>query len=115
VRPLLTSRSSQCLIDWMTDQKSGLGISMTAQPRTGLSMKRMMRLHGVCVMPPEHRLVSADMVRPDDILNEQFISLCMDDRTGFDVDKFFTGCPPTRNILAEVQMSEAACQMVADG
>jgi len=115
VKPLLTSRSSQFLVDWMTVQKSDLGISMIAQPRPGLAMQRMMRLHGLCVMPPGHHLTSKRAIKPSDLLDEKFISLCVDDRTGYDVDEFFSGYSHKRSILAEVQMSEAACQMVADG
>src|SRR5699024_8785244 len=87
VKPLLTSHSSQFLMDWIAVQKSDLVVSMITEPRRGLATERMFRLYGLCVMSQSHRLASNEVIKPEDLDYEPFISLCIDDRTGYDVDQ----------------------------
>ncbi|VVD60788.1 HTH-type transcriptional activator CmpR [Pandoraea eparura] len=115
VRPLVTSRSSSYLIDWVTAQRSDLGVALLAQERPGLAFTRILEVEGVCVLPPNHRLKRARVIRPSDIDREPFISLSTNDRSRFLVEEFFRGREHLRNIVAEMQMSQGACQMVTDG
>lgn len=115
VRPLVTSRSSSFLIDWVTAQKSDIGFALLAQERPGLAFTRFLEVEGVCVLPPDHRLHRSRIIRPGDIEREPFIALSTDDRSRFLVEEYFRGREHMRNIVAEMQMSEGACQMVADG
>lgn len=115
VKPLLSSRSSQFLVDWVAVQKSDIGIGMVAQEQPGIRFHRMMQLNGVCALPVGHHLAQQEVICPRDIDGENFIGLTTDSRTRFEIDRFFSGRCARANIVAEVQMSEAACQMVANG
>ncbi|MEZ0606102.1 LysR substrate-binding domain-containing protein [Paraburkholderia sp. IW21] len=115
VRPLLTSRSSQNLVEWVAAEKSDLGISLVADERPGVAFHRMMQVAAVCIMPPRHRLARARVVTPDQLHTEPYVALSTGDRIRYRLDEFFRGYEAGRTIVAEVQMSEAACQMVADG
>lgn len=117
VKPLLTSQSSQFMVDWVSAQKSDFGIGLLAQEqqRPGLAFRRLMQIEGVCVVPANHRLRDTRTITPRDIAGERFIALSTGDKTRFLVDQFFRGRETERVIVAETQMSEAACQMVADG
>lgn len=115
VKPLLTSRSSQFLIDWVCAQKSDFGIGLLTQERPGLEFRRLMQVNGVCALPPSHRLCALETISSRDLDGEPFIAMSTVDGVHFLVDAFFRGHEPHRNIVVEAQMSEAACQFVADG
>lgn len=115
VKPLVTSRSSAFLIEWVTAQKSDIGIALLALERHGLAFTRFLQVEGVCVLPPKHRLQRSRVIRPRDIEREPFIALTLEDRSRFIVEEFFRGHEYIHNIVAEMLLSESACQMVADG
>ncbi len=115
VKPLLTSRSSQHLVEWVTAQKSDLGVTLLHMNRTGVSFHRLMQVKGLCVLPANHRLRNLKVITAQDLAGEPFIALHTDDRTRHLTDLFFRGWEAQRNIVAQTQMSEAACQMVAAG
>nr|WP_274603301.1 LysR substrate-binding domain-containing protein [Pseudomonas typographi] len=111
----MTSRSSQFMVDWVSAQKSDIGIGLLAQDRPGLEFRRLMQVEGVCVLPADHSLKDKGIITPRDLEGEPFIALSTEDRTRFLVDQFFRGRDRQRIIVAETQMSEAACQLVASG
>jgi DNA-binding transcriptional LysR family regulator len=115
VKPLVTSRSSAFLIDWVSAQKSDIGIALLAQDRHGLAFTRFLQVEAVCVLPAKHRLRRARTIRPEDLESEPFIALSTEDRSRFRVEEFFLGRENTHNIVAEMLLSEGACQMVANG
>jgi DNA-binding transcriptional LysR family regulator len=115
VRPLMTSRSSQFLVDWVSAQRSDIGIGLLAQERPGIEFRRLMQVEGVCVLPSGHRLSDRTVITPSDLDDEPFIALGSEDRTRLLIDQFFRDRNQQRLIVAETQMSEAACQLVANG
>lgn len=115
VQPLMTSRSSQFLCEWVAAEKSDLGVSLVAEARPGVDFQRMLQVAAVCVMPPRHRLANAREVTPEMLRSEPYVALSAGERTRYRLDEFFRGFETERSIVAEVQLSEAACQMVSGG
>src|SRR3546814_14437896 len=74
-----------------------------------------MQVEGVCAAPPGHPLSAKNVIVPSDLDNLPFIALTTEDETQFLVEAFFRGREQRRKIVAEAQMSEAACQFVAEG
>src|SRR3546814_17906503 len=74
-----------------------------------------MQVEGVCAAPPGHPLSAKNVIVPSDLDNLPFIALTTEDETQFLVEAFFRGREQRRKIVAEAQMSAAACQFVAEG
>lgn len=115
VRTLLTSSGSRFMIEWVAAQKSELGIGLLAKERPGISLIKMMQVQGVCVLPLGHPLCEKDIITASDFDGLPFISLSTEDKTQFLVEEFFRGREHKRIIVAESQISEAACQFVKEG
>lgn len=115
VRPLITTRSSAFLVDWLTAQKSDLGIGLLAIDTPGVRFVRIMQVEGVCVIPVAHELNSRKVITPHDLSNLPFIGLYTEARTTFAVNQFFESQGIRPNIVIETQSSETACQFVAQG
>src|SRR5690606_27263799 len=54
VRPLMTSSGSRFLIEWVTAQRSDIGIGLLAKDRPGIRLVKIMQVEGVCALPPGH-------------------------------------------------------------
>lgn len=115
VRTLLSSSGSRFMIEWVAAQKCELGIGLLAKERPGISVVKMMQVNGVCVMPVNHELSSKKLITALDFDDRPFIALTTEDKTQFLVEEFFRGREAKRRIVAEAQMSEAACQFVKEG
>ncbi|TAL81739.1 MAG: LysR family transcriptional regulator [Candidimonas sp.] len=114
VRPLLTSSSSRFLNEWVAAQRSDLGIGLLGKSRPDIRLVKMMQVEGVCALPPGHFLQAKEIITPSDFDEQPFVSLTTEDRTQFLVEEFFRGRERSRKIVAEAQMSEAACQFVVE-
>lgn len=115
VRTLLTSSGSRFMIEWVVAQKSELGIGLLAKERPGISLVKMMQVEGVCVLPMGHELAQKNVIVAADFDGLPFISLTTQDKTQFLVEEFFRGRENKRRVVAEAQLSEAACQFVKEG
>src|SRR3546814_16618648 len=89
VRPLLTSSGSRFLIEWVTAQKSDLGIGLLGKDRPGVQLVKIMQVEGVCAAPPGHPLSAKNVIVPSNLDNLPFIDLTTEDETQFLVEAFF--------------------------
>lgn len=68
----------------------------------------------VCILPPGHRLVEKEMIRPKDLENEVFISLDPDSKTRSHIDKLFNAANISRSMQIETPMTNMACSLVLE-
>lgn len=73
------------------------------------------RLESVCALPPGHRLALHDIIRPEDLEGEVFISLDPDSKTRFNIDAAFASAGVSRTMLLETPMTNMACTLVMEG
>lgn len=69
----------------------------------------------VCVLPPGHTLANNDIITPNDLENEVFISLDPDSRTRFHIDSVFENAGIKRYMQIETPMTNMACSLVLEG
>jgi DNA-binding transcriptional LysR family regulator len=102
-------------VEWVASQHVDLGIGLLAMDHPGVRFEHFLRIDGVCVLPPGHRLAARQVIDARDLREEPFISLGTEDRSRFLVDQAFERRDVRRNIVIEAQQSEAACAFVASG
>ncbi|MGQ2903162.1 MAG: LysR substrate-binding domain-containing protein [Neoaquamicrobium sediminum] len=105
---------------------SGVGHSvMTQQVDIGFSFLRFQHplLHtqplfysrAVCIVPAGHRLAEKEVVSPEDLRDEQFISFMRDSRMRHIIDALFESRGVARQTQYDVYSSGEACALVERG
>ncbi|MGO3891341.1 MAG: LysR family transcriptional regulator [Paenalcaligenes sp.] len=115
IRVLLTGRSSMFMVDWLTAHRVDLAISVLKVDESAFHNKRLLRMEALCIMPKGHPLEKFDVITPSLISQYDFIALSNEDKSQLLVDQFFAAEDVSPKIRINTQLSESACQLVADG
>jgi DNA-binding transcriptional LysR family regulator len=103
IRVNLQSRSSTTVRQWVAAQQFDLGLATPSQNATGLRIEPFLSLPGVCVLPPGHRLKRKDVITPQDLAGESFVSLALEDPSRAKIDRIFDDAKVERNLRIETQ------------
>lgn len=106
---------SRSLIDAVATQHVDIGFSILPGDRPEVESTHLHRLRGLCIMPAQHRLAGARSIRPEDLAEEDFISLGPQDHSRFMIDRIFDERKISRRMRLEVGQSETAFSFVAAG
>lgn len=109
----LQARSSSTVHQWIAAQQFDLGIARPAS-FPGVDVRPFLRVAGVCVLPPGHRLSARRVVNPQDIVNERFISLAAEDLTRSPIDQMFDQIGDSRQVVVETQYAATICGLVLE-
>lgn len=109
----LQIRSSLKVAEWVNSQQCDLGVVVLPVDDPAVVTEPLLRTQMVCVLPPQHRLQSLEIIRPQDLEGEVFISLGFEHRTP--VDAVFAKARVKRKQQIETQLSAAACDFVLAG
>jgi DNA-binding transcriptional LysR family regulator len=92
-----------------------IGLCADEIDASNLLVQPFITTRGICVMRPDHRLASRDMITPDLLHGEQIISLAPDDtaRKHFDEALSIAGAKP--HIAVETQFAATVCELAAQG
>lgn len=115
VNVLLTGRSSAFMVNWLAAQRVDLGISVLRLNEPGFQCERVLRMEAVCAVPAEHPLTRYKVLTPELIATAPLISLGTEDKSRTMVEQFFESSNVRFRTSIETQLSESACQFVADG
>lgn len=103
VRVNLQSRSSTTVRQWVAAQQFDLGLATPSEHTTGLRTEPFLSLIGVCVVPPGHRLRRKNVITPDDLRGEAFVSLALEDPSRAKIDRVFDDAGVERDLRIETQ------------
>lgn len=106
---------SVSVAQWTASGYCDVGIVSFVSEISGVEMRLIGTLEGVCILPPAHRLAACE--RPlvaADLEGEKFVSLTESDGTRRYVDSAFTG-RDTRVLAYTCQYAAAICEMVGLG
>lgn len=106
---------SRSLIDAVATQHVDIGFSILPGDRPEVESTHLHRLRGLCIMPAGHRLAGAESIEPEDLAEEDFISLGPQDHSRFMIDRIFDERKISRRMRLEVGQSETAFSFVAAG
>ncbi|MFC6671905.1 LysR substrate-binding domain-containing protein [Marinobacterium aestuariivivens] len=112
----LQVRSTQQVADLVASQQfdlgviSGIHLTDPAIEEETLADSRM-----VCVLPAGHPLADAELIRPEDLEDEAFVSLGSEQDLRYKIDNVFDQAGVRRQLLFDTQLHYAACAFVLAG
>ena len=115
VRISLHMRTSRSIEDAMVTQVADFGISLLPTAHSSLHCESFARIAMVCALPRGHRLAERASVSLEDLVDERFVALGRDDLSFPIISESFQQAGIAMRPVAEVQMADAACAMVAAG
>lgn len=110
----LHSRSSERIIEWAIAGQIDIGITNNSTPHPNVICRVIGRIPGVCVLPDNHRLASRSALRPQDFLDEDFISIGTVERSTV-IERAFEEAGVALRIAIEAPMAHITCALVASG
>lgn len=115
IKVLLTGRSSMFMVDWLTAHRVDLAISVLKVDEPSFHNHRLLSMEALCIMPEGHPLAKYDVITPTMIGRHEFIALSNEDKSQLLIDQFFASEDVSPRSSISAQLSESACQLVADG
>ncbi|NDW06938.1 LysR family transcriptional regulator [Jiella pacifica] len=115
VRLQLFSRTSRSIEDAMVTGKADFGIGLLPSTSASLQSEKFVEVELFLALPADHRLVGHDNVDVADLDGERLIALGREDLSYPVIEAAFHRAEAKMNPVAEVQMADAACEMVAAG
>jgi DNA-binding transcriptional LysR family regulator len=109
----LQVRSSQQVADWISTQHFDIGFAAVAVSDPSIKTELLARSEMVCVLPPGHPLENKELIEPQDLKDDVFISLGTEHR--YKVDDAFENAEVKRKMLFDTQVSHIACSYVLSG
>jgi len=99
----------------MSEQRFDLGLSETTEAPTGVTLRTLLQVNEVAVLPSTHRLCSKSILTPQDFEGESFISLASADPYRHAIDQMFAQANVTRQNRWETASAVAVCALVQQG
>lgn len=110
------TNDSPTVARWTASRFCDLGlVSYVGEETPGVATDVIGDVAGVCVFPDGHRLEALETVRPEDLKDDEFISLLHNDGTRAHVDRAFPDIPGYRRMTLETRYAATICQMVGLG
>ena len=107
--------SSATVRQWMANQQFDVGLATRAHEISGVSSATFLRSVGACVLTPGHRLAEREVIEPEDLRGEPFISLMSGDQTRRRIDRVFEDAGVERKHVVETQYAMTVCGLVMQG
>ncbi len=109
-------RSTQQVADLVASQQFDVGI-VSAVPHMDMSItvEPLADSRLVCVLPAGHPLGEKDVIRPEDLEGEFFISMGTDQSLRHKIDSVFDSAGVNRKLLVDTQLSYGACGFIQAG
>lgn len=112
----LQVRNTQQVADLVASQDFDLGvISGIHLSDSSIEVENLASSSMVCVLPPGHRLADRELIRPEDLAGEVFVSLGTEQDLRYKVDNVFEQAGVNRQLLIDTQLHYAACAFVMAG
>jgi DNA-binding transcriptional LysR family regulator len=103
------------IFEWLVSMQFDLGISALPADNALLAATPILLGDAVCVLPPRHPLAKKDVIRPEHLADETFISFRSDSHFRFRVDAVFDQARVRRSLKLEARTNEAVLSMTAAG
>lgn len=97
------------------EQRFDLGLTEASQAPVGTTLRSLLDVNEVAVLPPNHSLARKTILCLQDFANERFISLAPEDNYRNVIDRLFAKARIKRQLLLETASAVAVCGMVQQG
>ncbi|RVC63022.1 LysR family transcriptional regulator [Mesorhizobium sp. M00.F.Ca.ET.038.03.1.1] len=115
VTATLQTHVSTIVKDSVASQLNDIGLVFGDANEPALRSEVFVRANAVCILPPGHRLADKDIIEPQDLADEDFVSLSANDTTRLRIDQAFQQAGVDRVIRLEAQLATVVCGFVLDG
>lgn len=99
----------------MSEQRFDLGLSETAEAPAGVTLRPILQVNEVAVLPAGHALCRKAVLSPQDFEGERFVSLAAGDSYRAQIDQMFASAQVTRQTRLEAASAVVVCAMVRQG
>lgn len=99
----------------MSEQRFDLGLSETQQAPTGVTLKPLLQVNEVAVLPRGHALARFEVLTPQHFEGQRFVSLAVGDSYRQAIDHMFAQAGVSRTLVLETSSAAAVCAMVRQG
>lgn len=99
----------------MSEQRFDLGLSEAQQAPTGVSLKPLLQVNEVAVLPRGHALARFEVLTPQHFAGQRFVSLAVGDSYRQAIDHMFAQAGVSRTMVLETSSAAAVCAMVRQG
>lgn len=111
----LHARSSQFLIEWMRSGQLDVCLVTSRVEDVHIVAEPFLRMPMVCILPLHHPLTARQVLRPEDIAEEPFISFTSGIYTRLKLDQVFESVGLRPNVIIEATTSQNVSELVASG
>ncbi|MDF1586441.1 LysR substrate-binding domain-containing protein [Marinimicrococcus flavescens] len=111
----LEVQSSDSALEWVVSEQCDLGIAAAKMESPSIASRTIHVGASVCILPLGHRLAEAEIIRPEMLEGESFVSFRPDALYRREVDTIFLNAGVTRNLIYEARTTDAVCSLVAAG
>jgi DNA-binding transcriptional LysR family regulator len=111
----LEIQSTDVAVEWMVSQNIDFGIAPATLVNPAIRSHPLTETHSRCVFPRGHRLEGRDIVTPQDLADESFVSYLPDSQFRFEVDQIFKKAKIKRKLQYEARTTDAISRLVAQG
>ena len=102
-------------VEWLVSQSYEFGLS-TSEPASPALESLTVDFGGVyCILPTRHRLEAVEMIEPEDLEGESFISYLTLSRFRHEIDRLFEDRKIARKLQYETRTTDAIYRLVAQG
>lgn len=106
---------SSAVGQWVDDQTSDVGLVSHVNDAYGLMSEQLYEVNSVCIMPKGHRLAKHDVITPEKLADEPFISLPQNEFGQSAVEEVFANAGVLRQVSIRTSYSLLTCALVAHG
>jgi len=99
----------------MSEQRFDVGLSETSEAPVGVTLRPLLQVNEVAVLPRKHTLCRKAVLQPQDFEGERFVSLAEGDPYRAAIDQMFAHAEVKRQTWLETASAVAVCAMVRQG
>ena len=115
VHVCLDIQSDDERIEWMVLENQGFGIAVSTGRNRNIKKHELLGTEAVCLLPVSHRLAANEVISPEDLVGENFISYFEGSIFKNDIDKAFSTAKVRRLTRYEGKTTGAIIGMVGAG
>lgn len=107
--------SSRTVVNMVSEQRCDVGFAILSMNHPSTHGERLLSTRMVCALPAGHRLASKEVIRPQDLAGERFVShpRVLDSRLR--IDALFASYGIECKVQVETQVSWSICAFVEEG
>ncbi|CAN7545441.1 LysR substrate-binding domain-containing protein [Bosea sp. LjRoot9] len=111
----LQMRSEATVTRWSSSHYCDIGFVANIVGSPSIEVRHLYSLPGYCALPPGHKLASREVIVPEDLEGESFISLALEDGARARVDRVFERLGVKRQLALESPFGATICALVGQG